>query len=155
MADNESIFENGQLRKVCRKCLVAKHLDDFSAHIRSRDKKQSKCKACDREYKMEHREHIARQRKKHRETQQKQISEQKREYYAANREKLLAYDREYRSKNKEKVAHRKRRYQKENRHVYQRAYNKRRAMMRNLPCRRITDEEYEILRAQRIKIFGE
>lgn len=64
--------------KLCLKCGIEKPLNDFSMQKRRKDKRQSQCKSCEKEYRLAHAEHMAAYKTKWRELQRSSIENQKR-----------------------------------------------------------------------------
>ena len=85
--------------KACTKCRIEKSNANFSKWANSKDGLQSRCKACQSEY---------------RKCNAEEIAKKKREYVMANLEKILEYQREYKKANSEILAARQREYYKSN-----------------------------------------
>jgi len=122
--------------KTCTKCKIEKDETEFSKAKREKDGLQSKCKACEREYRQANAERIAEYQGEYRQENAEQICEKRREYYQANAEQYREYyqtnaericerTRKYKQENAEKIAEQKREYQQENAEKiaeYQRGY---------------------------------
>jgi len=89
--------------KRCNKCGETKRLDEFSKDRRSKDGAQSKCKACQAEYRAANRTKIAAQKAEYRAENRDKIAAQQAEYQAANRDTLAAKKAEYRAANRTKI----------------------------------------------------
>lgn len=133
--------------KTCNKCSTEKNIEDFSNNKRSKDGKNSWCKACFSQYRKENakkfaerdrlyyennKEEILKRMSIYREENKDKVKEQKRIEYENNREKYLlrrkTYYREnraeilkemklYQKENRERIAEYKRNYSIKNRHI--------------------------------------
>lgn len=74
--------------KQCCKCKELKDLGDFCNRKSSRDGLNNQCRGCDKKYKQDRKEHIAKQDKAYYENNKEDICERAKKYRGANRENI-------------------------------------------------------------------
>jgi len=91
------------LTKVCTKCKKEKELSEFNYHPTCKYNKNSKCKTCEKEYKL-----------KYKQNNKDKIYRQKQKHYKQNKIEILKKVKIYRINNKENIKINKKRYYQEN-----------------------------------------
>jgi len=103
------------LLKRCSKCKEFKNLEFFSQDKKTKDRKRSQCKECDRKYCQKNKEKIAQYYPEHKE----KLTQRMREYYQENKKEYA----QYYQKHKKEIAQRKRKWEKKNKE-YRRKHNR-------------------------------
>lgn len=150
--------QNEVITKKCTKCGEVKSLDQYHRSKNARYGRKPHCRSCaaiegKRHYYAKHSERLAgmaQYRAQHREYFRRKGAE----YRSSNGEKRREYNRQYHAKHREELNAKKREYHRRNPEVGRRAQRKRRAMIRGVPHKKLTDSEYAVLYEQRDRIFG-
>ena len=116
-----------EITKQCLNCHLVKPLGDFGISTYMHDGRNNKCMICMREY--------------------------TRLYRATNRKRLADYHKNWCKQNKESRATSAKKYIRKHPEVARRAASKRRAIRRFLPHSPITQEQEELLKASKMRIF--
>lgn len=117
--------------KVCSKCKIEKHINEFGKHSQTKDKLQCRCKECRKLDKKEdyekNKNYYKVKGEKYREENREKLIEYSRKYYHENKEKLLENKKEYYVKNSETIYEKLLIYNKNNKEKvnhYKNQYNK-------------------------------
>src|SRR6266508_1830380 len=104
-------------RKECSKCREVKLAtkENFSAARKEIDGLATKCKACEKNYRLTNREVILAQKKEYHTANREAVLAQQKEYYSANRKAILAQKKEYHTANREVILTRQKEYRNANR----------------------------------------
>jgi len=87
--------------KICTKCKKPKDISEFSKDNRNKHGLRSKCKACSKEYRQEHKEEITEHRKQYKKDHKKEIAARDKRYNQKHKEARAAYQKTYRQIHKE------------------------------------------------------
>ena len=101
--------------KKCSKCGETKAVEEFYWANRAKGKRDSRCKACRKQYHQENREAVLARQREHYEANREEINAQQRQHYQDNREERLVQQRQYREANREAINARNRQYYADNR----------------------------------------
>ena len=77
--------------KRCSKCKETKDFSEFSKDNRAKDKHQSKCKACERQYARDNKKRIAEYQKQYREDNKKKLAEYGKQHRDNNKDYYAEY----------------------------------------------------------------
>lgn len=100
--------------KQCNKCKIIRSADEFSRDARSKDRLQSRCKGCQREYRQANADRIAVHAAEYYKDNADRIKKQSREYQIANIDRVTKYRAEYYKANKDKILNYQKEYQQAN-----------------------------------------
>jgi hypothetical protein len=96
--------------KFCKKCNQSKLLENFSKSNNRKCGYQSKCKDCDKEYSLKHKEFIKKRRLEYYKNNKKVISEKNKKYKEKHKKEYQRYFKEYSVLNKEKIKEYRKKY---------------------------------------------
>ena len=110
--------------KVCSRCKVEKDFSEFHKDCTKKDRLQSRCKDCEKEYQQNNKEKIAEGQRKWRENNKEIIAEKAKKYRENNREKIVERETKYRENNREKIAEGQRKFYQANKEKRAEYYKK-------------------------------
>ncbi len=101
--------------KKCSKCNVKRELFEFSKSPKGKDGLSTRCKHCDKQYRLDNKEMISKNDKIWRENNKESISEKKKQWSKSNKELISIKKKKYQIDNKELISKRKKIYKENNR----------------------------------------
>lgn len=100
--------------KICTTCKIEKDFSEFGLDNKSKDKHQSSCFPCRKEYRTNNKKFIAAGNKRYYENNKERLNTQNKEYADANKEHLHQKSKEYYENNKDNIKKRVKKYANEN-----------------------------------------
>jgi len=100
--------------KICAKCGIPKPLSEFFIDSRSKDERQSRCKACRKVFQQEHKEEISVYGKQYYQDNTEQVKTSNGKYYQEHKEECRIYNAKYREEHKEEKKEYDKQYSKDN-----------------------------------------
>lgn len=96
--------------KKCSKCDIEKSYDEFSRDKRRPNGRQTWCRSCLKEYRINNKEEMARKRREYYLNNKEKIIKNSQEYYINNKERITQYKKKHSLQNKEKIAQQQKEY---------------------------------------------
>jgi len=85
--------------KICKKCNQEKSITEFNKVKKDHIETRSKCKACEKKYREENKEHISLRHKEYSSNNAEHIAKYKKQYAQKNKEHIMEYQAQYRKNN--------------------------------------------------------
>ena len=91
------------MTKICSKCKIKKDESEFYKDKSTKDKLQCKCKKCSKDYYINNKVKILKQKQNYYNDNKDEILENYKEYYINSKTEILEYKKNYRADNKEQI----------------------------------------------------
>lgn len=128
--------------KVCSKCKKTKNINKFSKDNRAKNKLQSHCKKCQKEWGENNPEKVKEKNKRFRENNPEYAKEYNKNYYQNNRKRIFKQNKKWREKNRERMIKQKKQYHQKNLEKY----NERQKRFLSIPKNRLSNSISALIR---------